>query len=289
LFTARVRRALVAVGTVGLLTVPTAVATTSAASAADSNKLTVTAGDYTYKLSGKPKPGNVEIVFDNAGVEIHMVAVIQLKPSVTDKQLKQAMLSDDDAAVEKLVTGQGFNIGGMPGLLSGGVSTTNISSLKAGHYGLLCFVPDPEGVPHIAHGMVKVFDVKGSKSTLKPPTDGVSEIEVSEAGITLPSAGLPKSGWIKVTNTGTGLRDLTLAGYKDPTATFEQIDAEVDAFFETGKFPSGSEPLILNGGVGTLPPGASGYVEVSLDAGRWTAVSSDNDGENEVHLDFEVS
>jgi hypothetical protein len=284
-----VRKALVAVGTVGLLTVPAAVATTLEASAADSNKLTVTAGEYVYKLSGSPKPGNVEVVFDNAGVEIHMVAVIQLKPSVTDKQLKRAVLSDDNSALEKLLTGQGFNVAGMPGLLSGGVATTNIGSLKAGHYGMLCFVPDPEGVPHIAHGMVKVFDVKGSKSTLKPPTDGVSEIEVSEAGITLPSAGLPKSGWIKVTNTGSGPRDLTLAKYTSPTSTFEQVDAEVDAFFETGKFPSGSDPLLLNGGVSTLLPGGSGYVEVSLDAGRWTAVSSDNDGENEVHLDFQVT
>jgi hypothetical protein len=285
----RVRTALVAVGTAALLAIPAVASTSSIAAAADSNKLTITAGEYTYKLSGSPKPGNVEMVFDNAGVEIHMVVVIQLKPSVTDKQLKQAMLSDDDAAVEKLVTGQGFNIGGTPGLLSGGVSTTNIANLKAGHYGLLCFVPDPEGVPHIAHGMVKVFDVKGSKSTLKPPTDGVSEVELSEAGITLPSAGLPKSGWIKVTNTGSGPRDLTLAKYESATATFEQIDAEVDAFFETGAFPSGTAPLLLNGGVSTLPPGASAYLDASLAAGRWAAVSSDADGENEVHLDFEVS
>ncbi|MET0627983.1 MAG: hypothetical protein ABW033_05950, partial [Acidimicrobiia bacterium] len=273
----RVRTALVAVGTAALLAIPATIATTSAATAATSNKLTVTAGEYTYKLSGSPKPGNVEIVFDNAGVEIHMVVVIQLKPSVTDKQLKQAMLSDDDAAVEKLVTGQGFNIGGTPGLLSGGVSTTNIASLKAGHYGLLCFVPDPEGVPHVAHGMVKVFDVKGSKSTLKPPTDGVSEVELSEAGITLPSAGLPKNGWIKVTNTGSGPRDLTLAKYEDASATFEQVDAAVDAFFETGAFPGGTAPVLLNGGVSTLAPGASGYVEVTFESGRWTAVSSDDD------------
>ena len=45
-------------------------ATGEPAGAADSsNKLTVTAGEYTYEFSGAPKPGWVEVEFDNAGVE----------------------------------------------------------------------------------------------------------------------------------------------------------------------------------------------------------------------------
>jgi hypothetical protein len=286
----RSRRALAALGTAALLAVPAALTTTSAAGAADgANTLTVTAGEYVYKLSGAPKPGNVEVVFDNQGVEIHMVVAMQLKSGVTAKQLEKAMMSEDEAAIDKLLSGQGFEVPAMPGLTSGGVSATTIGKLKAGHYGLVCFVPDGEGVPHIVHGMVKVFDVKGSKSTLTPPTDGVTELTVDESGFTLPANGLPKSGWVKVTNDGATARDVTLAKYEVPTMTFEQVDAEVDTFFETGKFPSGSEIVSLHGGASFVEAGGSTYFEVSLDAGRWTLVSSDNEGENEVHSDFEVS
>ena len=58
---------LVAAGVLAAVAVPAAVSAGSPAVAASSNKLTVTATEYTYKLSGAPKPGNVEIVFDNAG------------------------------------------------------------------------------------------------------------------------------------------------------------------------------------------------------------------------------
>ena len=50
------------------------------AGAASSNTLTITAGEYTYKLSGSPQPGWVQIAFVNGGVEMHMLAVVALKP-----------------------------------------------------------------------------------------------------------------------------------------------------------------------------------------------------------------
>ena len=40
-------------------------------------------------------------------------------------------------------------------------TTTNIMELKAGRYGIFCFVPAPDGKSHVEHGMVKVFDSQG--------------------------------------------------------------------------------------------------------------------------------
>ena len=53
------------------------------AGAASSNTLDITATEYAYKMSGSPTPGNVQIVFKNAGVETHVVEGISLKPGVT--------------------------------------------------------------------------------------------------------------------------------------------------------------------------------------------------------------
>ena len=53
----------------------------------------------------------------------------------------------------------------------------------------MCFVPAAgDGQPHIAHGMVSVFDVKGSKSSFKPPQDGVADVTLSDTSITVPNS-----------------------------------------------------------------------------------------------------
>ncbi len=285
------RRTLVSAGLAGLLATSVVAGTgvgTADAQTGGSNKLTVTAGEYTYKMKGKAKPGNVEIEFDNGGIEIHMMAVVGLKKGVTKKQLEAASLSDDESAIEALLGGDGFNVANTPGLLSPDQVSTNIANLPKGRYGLLCFVPAPDGSPHVAHGMVAVFDVKGSKSTLKPPTDGVTEVSLADTGFTLPSRGLPKTGWIKVTNDAAAPRDVTIARLATGL-TFEQADADIDAFFQTGEWPSGTASATIVGGVGMMAPSSDAYFEVSMDAGNYVIVSSDADGENEVHTEFTVT
>ena len=71
------------------------------------------------------------------------------------------------------------------------------------------------------------------------------------------------------------------------------MDAEVNNFFQTGKWSSGSAPVFLNGGVGGILPGGTGYVQVSsLPAGKWVAVSTANDDTDTtppLNTDFTVS
>jgi uncharacterized cupredoxin-like copper-binding protein len=268
----------------------TLVVSTSPASAATSNKLTVTAGEYVYKVSGAPKPGNVEIEFDNPGVEYHMMGIAQVKPKTTVKQVKTALLSDDESAGDEFLVND--QIAGIPNFLGPDQSTTTIANLPAGRYALFCFIPAPDGKSHIEHGMVKVFDVKGSKSSFKPPTDGVAEVSITDAGITVPSSGLPAKTWIKVTNDTSVVRDLTLAEYLTPEANFETADAYFDAFFNSGP-PAGDPPASINGGVAALAPNSSAYLEVSLTSGgKYVFVSQNgevDDDPNELHTDFSPS
>ena len=93
----------------------------------------------------------MQINFDNAGVENHMMAVFPLKPGVTAKQLKTAALSQDQSAFEKIAapSADPNGVSGLPDLLGPGQKTTTITELPAGHYGMLCFVPAPDGTPHV--------------------------------------------------------------------------------------------------------------------------------------------
>ena len=75
-----------------------------------SNKLTVTPVSTPTRW-GQPKPGNVEIEFDNAGIEIHMMAVVGLKPGVTKKQLKKAAERDQSPS-RSSSSKAGFNVTG---------------------------------------------------------------------------------------------------------------------------------------------------------------------------------
>jgi hypothetical protein len=274
-----------------LVTVSATLAVSGAsAGAAASNTLTVKAGEYTYILKGSPKGGWVQINFQNAGVEDHMMAVFKLKKGTTNAQLKKAVLSDDQSALEKIALpgGDPF-VTGTPNVLSAGKSTTTYSQLPAGTYGMVCFIPAPDGSPHAAHGMFKVFTVSG-KSSAKPPTDGVSQVTITDSGIELPSAGLPAHGWVKATNNSAANRDLALAEYTSPDATFDAANAYYNEYFNTGKVPAGEAPASLNGGLSGLPKGGTGYFELDLENGRYALVGSlsDDNDPNPLHVDFEV-
>ena len=276
-----------------LVVVPATLAvSTSAAGAAGSNTLTVKAGEYTYALKGSPKAGWTEITFENAGVEDHMMAMFKLKKGTTAAALKTAVTSSDQKAFEKIAAPGGDpTVSGTPNLLTPKQSTTTYTQLPAGTYGIACFITAPDGKSHAEHGMFKVFTVSG-KSSAKPPTDGVTDVSISDSAITAPSAGLPAHGWVKVTNDSAVARDLTLAEYTSPDATFDTANAYFNEYFSTGTPPAGDPPATLNGGLGGIAPGATGYFEVDLENGRYALVSSnqelDNNDPNPLHVDFTV-
>jgi hypothetical protein len=283
-------------GLAALLVVPATTIGVSApaAGAAGSNALTVKAGEYVYQLQGSPKAGWTQINFDNVGVEDHMMAVVALKPGVTVKQLKAAALSQDQKAFEKIgAPGADPNgVSGTPDLIGPGQKTSTLAELPAGHYGILCFVPAAtDGAPHIAHGMVKVFDVAKPKSNLKPPSDGVVDVTLSDTAITFPSSNLGRSLTAKITNSGTASHGFTLVKINDGK-TFEDVKSYFDALFNGDK-PAGDPPGVVVGGVSGLAPGGIAYLEQSLTAGHYGYLSGqgnapDDDYSKGLNGEFDV-
>jgi hypothetical protein len=279
-----------------LVTVPVALLATAGGSAvaAGSNTLTVKAGEYTYQLSGSPKGGLTQITFDNAGIENHMMVVAGLKKGTTGAQFKKALLSDDDAAFGAVAApgGDPF-VPGVPAFLGPGQKTTTLTQLPAGTYGIACFVPAPDGSPHAAHGMYKIFTVKG-KSNLKPPTSGVAEVTMNDTTITVPPGDAPKDLTVKVTNSGTSEHSFQLLKLADGK-TLDDAKAYFDTLFETGKPPDGEAPGTFVGGVSEVAPnGGVGYVEWKLPSGNYAYVSTDGDEPNDdytkgMHGTFAIS
>jgi hypothetical protein len=264
-----------------LVVVPATLAvSTGSAGAAGSNTLTVKAGEYTYQLKGSPKAGWTQIDFDNAGVENHMLAMFKLKKGTTPAQLKQALLSDDQSAFEKIAASGGDpNVSGAPALVGPGQETITLTQLSAGTYGIACFVPAPDGSPHAAHGMYKIFTVSG-KSNLKPPTDGIADVSISDTSFTTPTGDAPKHLTAKVTNDGTTPHSFQLVKIADGK-TLDEVKTYFDNLFNGGTATEGDAPGVLMGGVESLAPNGVAYLEWSLPAGHYGYVSTDGDSPND--------
>lgn len=263
-----------------LVVVPATLAvSTSSAGAAGSNTLTVKAGEYTYVLKGSPKAGWVQINFDNSGVEDHMMVVVSLKKGTTQKQFATAMAAGDEAFTKIAGKPGDPAMSGTPALVGPGQKTSVLTQLPAGTYGLACFVAAPDGKTHAEHGMMKVFNVTG-KSSLKPPTDGVQTVTLSDASITVPPGNAPKNVTLKVTNEGTTPHSFQLVKIADGSS-LDAVKPYFDAVLNTGTAPEGEPPGVLVGGVESVAPGGTAYVEWSLPAGNYAYVSTDGDAPND--------
>jgi hypothetical protein len=262
---------LVASGIVGL--------TAPAAGAAGSNTLTVTAGEYTYQFKGSAKAGLTQINFVNSGVEMHMMGMARLKPGVTAAQLKAALLSSDQNAGKPLLQGDG-NVAPTPGLVGPGEKTGIIMKLPAGHYGVFCFISAPDGQSHVAHGMVKTFDVAKGKSNLTAPTDGVVKVNLTDTTVGIPTTGLPARGYAKFTNTGTTGRNFSLVAL-EPGATVQQASQYFDALFSSPTPPPGPAPGKIDGGFQSLPKGTSVYVVLGFAKGNYGYRADNSDVQND--------
>lgn len=276
----RALRALL-VAAIAAATLTALVSSGSSAGAASSNAITITAGEYVYKTSGNPAPGWVQFNFKNAGVEDHMMVVFALKPGTTAKQLKAAIMSDSDEAFGRIAAGEGDDqaLTGTPGLVGPNQQTTTITEAKAGTYGIVCFVPAPDGSPHAAHGMYKIIQIKGSKSSFKPPTDGVDDITLSDTAITLPGQTGPKRATLKITNEGADPHSFQLVKLESGK-TIDDANTYFNNLFNAGK-ADGTAPGTLVGGVSTVAPGGIAYLEWTLPAGSYGYISTEGDAPND--------
>ncbi len=115
--------------------------------------LTITQADFRFSLSGAVTSGTRTIQVKNHGTQTHEVVVVKLDPGATAK--------DWAAAFEPDASGPppGTPVGGVVGLEAGDHAFFDVR-FEPGHYGLLCFFPDPvTGKPHFAQGMTSEFTV----------------------------------------------------------------------------------------------------------------------------------
>jgi uncharacterized cupredoxin-like copper-binding protein len=207
--------------------------------------------EYAFVMPSEGEAGVVRFDISNAGKELHEFALGRLAEGKTIADVKAYLASGQEDAPEWFT-----DVGGVP-LLSPGEQLGLTRELEAGTYVFLCFIPSPQGVPHVALGMLKSFELSGDSKAELPEPDAV--IVANNGGFEVPELSAGEQT-IELRNADDTEREFFLIALK-PGKT-----QDLERFFEAGE-GKGEPPARFHGAMQTIPAGTSVFVDVNLQAG----------------------
>lgn len=224
----------------------------------DFPSITVKGGDFRFELPPQVQAGLTTITFENVGQEVHHMQLVQLKNGVTMEQVL-AELPKGNAALLALLQGI---VGGVGPLDPGGSGRVTLE-LNAGNYMLLCLLPSPDGVPHLAKGMIAPLVVKGDapSSQPKPVADGV--VTFRDFAFTLPDVIRAGRQTWQIINEGTQPHEIALIALAEGKT--------LDDVMAYQKAPQGQPPFANVGGFQGIDPGKTGWLNLDLTPGTYVA------------------
>lgn len=236
---------------------------------ADYPGLEMVATEYAFDMPGTAERGYTRLTLVNQGVEDHHAIFFRVNDDATMEQFQEAMMSGDLGAILAVSTAYGGpNVG--PGL-----SASVIAYLDAGQYVVVCVIPDPEGVPHAAHGMVMPLDVTASGAEGEAPvTDGrVSLVDMAFDG--LPETVAAGAHTWEIINDGHQLHEIMLL-HLAPGITPDVMMAILTGDGAEASPAAGEEaagpPFTAVAGTAPMSVGAVNYLEMDLEPGDYSAI-----------------
>lgn len=160
--------------------------------------------DYSFESPDTLETGYQTLTFTNTGKEFHHLQLARLNDGVTLEQF-QAALQESEFAAMPLVE----FVGGIGGIAPGQTATATVNLEKPGLYLELCLIPNAEGVPHLALGMIKPIEVVAATALTKGPKADLV-VDMVDFAFTLPGE-LPagEQTW-EVVNHGEQIHELVL-------------------------------------------------------------------------------
>ncbi len=228
-------------------TTTTAAETTEpSADAVEPAAFDVTSVDFGYEFASAEVPaGPVQVSQTNEGSVDHQVTLIRLDDGMTPDELVTIVAEEGDDALDPSI------FAGGPNSVRPGESNTALVELTAGDYVAYCFLPN-----HAAQGMVEPFSVTG-----EPPVEVATPTPASTVGLSNFEFAVPEGfdgqGTVEVVNDGDQAHELTII-------TADQASA---------------------GGLTTIAPGETGYVDLALPPGDYRFVCFITDPDSgQIHL-----
>lgn len=254
---------------------PAAEAGASAAAApagsAAPSAVTVTATDFSFDAPAELPAGLTTFRLVNRGPSIHHIQLVKFGEGKSFDDFMAALKAGGPPP--KWATMEG---GPNPSEL--GDTSSTMVTLEPGNYAMLCFVPGPDGIPHVAKGMVRPLTVKAASVTAaaEPEADVVMKLMDYDFELSKPlTAGRHT---IRIENAGPQEHEVAIVKLG---AGKEPMD-----FAKWGEKQVGKAPGTLHGGVSGIMPGDKAFVEVDLAPGEYGLicfVPDSKDGKGHYH------
>jgi hypothetical protein len=243
-------------------------------------ELQMVATDHAFEIVGQATAGLTLITLINNGAEPHHAQLMLLNEGQTFETVQAALGQSPDA-----IFGLGQFVGGPSSADPGGQAQV-ILDLAAGQYLALCFVAGDDGVPHLAKGMVQVFEVGAATGEVAEAPQAAVTVTMRDMSFDLPAqveAGPqvweivnegPQPHEIALLKLAPGLTpEAALAIFAGPPASPE---AEHDmATHEPGEGTApavAGPPFTSAGGMQGMATGLRGWAVLDLEPGTYLAV-----------------
>jgi uncharacterized cupredoxin-like copper-binding protein len=232
-----------------------AAAATPAATAAPA-VVTVVTTDYAFDAPAELPAGLTTFRLVNQGPSLHHVQLVKFGEGKTFDDFMAALKAGGPPP--KWATMEG---GPNPSEL-GDTSSTAVM-LEPGNYGMLCFIPGPDGIPHVAKGMVRPLTVTGAAGAgAEPEAEVVMKLVDYDFELSKP---LPAGRYtIRIENAGPQEHEVAIVKL-DPGK--KPMDFALWGEKQTGKAPG-----TLHGGVSGIMPGDNAFVDVDLAPGEYALI-----------------
>jgi hypothetical protein len=243
-------RHLVALGLVALAACRPAAGPQPQAPERRTNTVEVQATEYSYSMPDRVTGGVITFEMVNIGGLPHEFAFGRLDEGTEPEDLLRALREGrEPEGVQDLA--------GVPAL-GPQLNTSMTRELDPGTYVFFCFFPSPEGEPHVAHGMIKFFEVSGDSGAALPEADAT--VVATDEGFEVPEIGSGEQT-LELRNDGQEPHEFLLFSLEPG-----KKERDIDRWF--GSSLKGDAPAIFPGGMQSIEPGSSVFVTVEFEAGR---------------------
>jgi uncharacterized cupredoxin-like copper-binding protein len=226
----------------------------AASEPAASATVTFTATDYAFDGPSEIPAGPTELRLVNQGKEPHHLVVIRLEEGRTFDSLLAALRKPE------LPPRWAHPIGGPNGVSPSVEAEANLT-LTPGNYGIVCFVPSTDGVPHLAKGMVHRLTVTpNERQAAEPPSDVTMELVDYDFKLSAPLTAGRRT--ILVKNAAQQLHELVVVRLDSGKTIADMVKWELGG-------RKGAAPGRYVGGMSPIAPGDQGEVIMTLEPGSY--------------------
>lgn len=222
-------------------------------------RLDIVAREFTFDLPAEIPAGYTMIRLRNAGTLPHHAVLARLEDGHSWTEFRDSvpgMLKSGKIAT--WVVG----VGGPGGVMPGDSSVVGLT-LEPGHYFVACWIPVPDGQPHILKGMIRPLEVGPAAAGGGAP-EPTADLEIKTVEYAFQLSGPVTAGphVVRIENVGAQEHEVQLMQLA-PGKTAEDLAAWAASDLQ------GPPPAMPIGGLDGLAPGRHGYLYLDLPAGDY--------------------